>query len=37
MRRPMRFFVVAAVVALLIDSDYVTGTLIPCDGGLRLH
>ena len=28
---------VAAVVALLIDSDYVTGTLIPCDGGLRLH
>ena len=27
---------VAAVVALLIDSDYVTGTVIPCDGGLRL-
>jgi NAD(P)-dependent dehydrogenase (short-subunit alcohol dehydrogenase family) len=27
---------VAAVVALLIDSDYVTGAVIPCDGGLRL-
>jgi NAD(P)-dependent dehydrogenase (short-subunit alcohol dehydrogenase family) len=27
---------VAAVVALLIGSDYVTGTVIPCDGGLRL-
>ncbi len=26
---------VAAVVALLIDSGYVTGTVIPCDGGLR--
>jgi NAD(P)-dependent dehydrogenase (short-subunit alcohol dehydrogenase family) len=27
---------VAAVVALLIDSVYVTGAVIPCDGGLRL-
>jgi NAD(P)-dependent dehydrogenase (short-subunit alcohol dehydrogenase family) len=27
---------VAAVVALLIDSGYVTGAVIPCDGGLRL-
>jgi NAD(P)-dependent dehydrogenase (short-subunit alcohol dehydrogenase family) len=27
---------VAAVVALLIDSAYVTGAVIPCDGGLRL-
>lgn len=28
---------VAAVVALLIDSGYVTGAVIPCDGGLRLR
>jgi len=28
---------VAAVVALLIGSGYVTGTVIPCDGGLRLR
>ena len=28
---------VAAVVALLIDSGYVTGAMIPCDGGLRLR
>jgi NAD(P)-dependent dehydrogenase (short-subunit alcohol dehydrogenase family) len=28
---------VAAVVALLIGSSYVTGTVIPCDGGLRLR
>jgi NAD(P)-dependent dehydrogenase (short-subunit alcohol dehydrogenase family) len=28
---------VASVVALLIDSDYVTGAVIPCDGGLRLR
>jgi NAD(P)-dependent dehydrogenase (short-subunit alcohol dehydrogenase family) len=27
---------VAAVVALLIDCGYVTGAVIPCDGGLRL-
>ncbi len=27
---------VAAVVAMLIDSGYVTGAVIPCDGGLRL-
>jgi NAD(P)-dependent dehydrogenase (short-subunit alcohol dehydrogenase family) len=27
---------VATVVALLIDSSYVTGAVIPCDGGLRL-
>jgi NAD(P)-dependent dehydrogenase (short-subunit alcohol dehydrogenase family) len=27
---------VAAAVALLIDSSYVTGTVLPCDGGLRL-
>ena len=28
---------VAAVIALLIGSSYVTGTVIPCDGGLRLR
>jgi NAD(P)-dependent dehydrogenase (short-subunit alcohol dehydrogenase family) len=28
---------VAAVVALLVDSSYVTGTVIACDGGLRLR
>jgi NAD(P)-dependent dehydrogenase (short-subunit alcohol dehydrogenase family) len=28
---------VAAVVALLVDSDYVTGSVIACDGGLRLR
>jgi NAD(P)-dependent dehydrogenase (short-subunit alcohol dehydrogenase family) len=28
---------VAAAVALLIDSSYVTGAVIPCDGGLRLR
>jgi NAD(P)-dependent dehydrogenase (short-subunit alcohol dehydrogenase family) len=28
---------VAVVVALLIGSGYVTGTVIPCDGGLRLR
>jgi len=28
---------VAAVVALLIGSGYVTGAVIPCDGGLRLR
>jgi NAD(P)-dependent dehydrogenase (short-subunit alcohol dehydrogenase family) len=28
---------VAAVVALLIGSSYVTGTVISCDGGLRLR
>lgn len=27
---------VATVVALLIESEYVTGAVIPCDGGLRL-
>jgi len=27
---------VAALVALLIGCGYVTGTVIPCDGGLRL-
>jgi NAD(P)-dependent dehydrogenase (short-subunit alcohol dehydrogenase family) len=27
---------VATVVDLLISSDYVTGTVVPCDGGLRL-
>jgi NAD(P)-dependent dehydrogenase (short-subunit alcohol dehydrogenase family) len=27
---------VAHVVAMLIDCSYVTGTVIPCDGGLRL-
>jgi NAD(P)-dependent dehydrogenase (short-subunit alcohol dehydrogenase family) len=28
---------VAAAVALLIDSGYITGAVIPCDGGLRLQ
>jgi NAD(P)-dependent dehydrogenase (short-subunit alcohol dehydrogenase family) len=28
---------VATVVALLIDSGYATGAVIPCDGGLRLR
>jgi NAD(P)-dependent dehydrogenase (short-subunit alcohol dehydrogenase family) len=27
---------VATTVVLLIDSEYVTGAVIPCDGGLRL-
>ena len=27
---------VATTVVLLIDSEYVTGAVIPCDGGLHL-